>query len=145
MTACHKLTAISLFSSGGIGDLPLHGLGIEVLVSNELLPDRHSIYEANNPRVKCLTGDIYKLKGQIEQTTKELLAGRQLDILFATPPCQGMSKNGRGKLLQGIRRGEKPKLDIRNRLVIAVLDLCNSLSASAKFIIPQTVANLSRD
>jgi DNA (cytosine-5)-methyltransferase 1 len=46
------------------------------------------------------------------------LSGVELDILFATPPCQGMSKNGRGKLLQGIREGKKPSLDSRNRLII---------------------------
>ncbi len=128
MPTQHPRTAISLFSSGGIGDLALRGLGIEVLLSNELLEDRHSIYQANNLSVHCISGDINSLKSQIDQKAKELLGGRPLDILFATPPCQGMSKNGRGKLLQGIRSGEKPKLDVRNRLVIPALDLCNSLS-----------------
>jgi site-specific DNA-cytosine methylase len=33
-----KLTAISLFASGGIGDLALRDANVEVLVANELLP-----------------------------------------------------------------------------------------------------------
>ena len=121
-------TAISLFSSGGIGDLGLRGLNIDVLVSNELLEDRHSIYQANNPNVTCISGSIFEKQADIIETTRRLLAGRPLDILFATPPCQGMSKNGRGKLLQGIRLGEKPKLDVRNRLVIPALDIANELN-----------------
>lgn len=122
-----SLTAISLFSSGGIGDLAFSHLNVEVLVSNEFLADRHSIFAANFPKVECLTGDIIALKDQIIEATMRTLRGRQLDILYATPPCQGMSKNGRGKLLQGIRRGEKPELDVRNRLIIPTLDLCHAL------------------
>ncbi len=51
----------------------------------------------------------------------------ELDIFFATPPCQGMSKNGRGKLLQGVRAGRKPSLDARNRLIIPTLEIARAL------------------
>ncbi|MGD1089198.1 MAG: DNA cytosine methyltransferase [Verrucomicrobiota bacterium] len=109
------LTAISLFSSAGIGDLAFQKLPVEILLSCEMLRDRHQVYLHNFPKTFPVTGDIWQLKNDIIKKTKELLRGDELDILFATPPCQGMSKNGRGKLLQGIREGRKPSLDFRNR------------------------------
>ena len=37
-------TALSLFSSGGIGDLALRQAGLEIVVSNEILEERHAVY-----------------------------------------------------------------------------------------------------
>ena len=121
------MKAISLFSSAGIGDLAFQKLPVEVLVSCELLEDRHQVYLHNFPKTFPVTGDIWQLKDVIVEKTKELLCGQELDILFATPPCQGMSKNGRGKLLQGIREGRKPSLDSRNRLIIPTLEIARAL------------------
>jgi DNA (cytosine-5)-methyltransferase 1 len=39
-----------------------------------------------------------------------------------------MSKNGRGKLLSGIREGRKPELDPRNRLIIPTLEIAQKLN-----------------
>ena len=122
------MKAISLFSSAGIGDLAFQKLPVEVLLSCELLDDRHQVYLHNFPKAFPVTGDIWTKKDFIVKKTKELLSGDQLDILFATPPCQGMSKNGRGKLLSGIREGRKPKLDPRNRLIIPTLEIARALS-----------------
>lgn len=127
MTKLKPLKAISLFSSAGIGDLALQNLPVEVLVSCELLEERHQVYLHNFPNSVPFTGDIWELKDSIIARTKQLLAGNELDILFATPPCQGMSKNGRGKLLQGIRDGNKPALDPRNRLIIPTLEIARAL------------------
>ncbi|MBV6499056.1 MAG: hypothetical protein CJBNEKGG_01506 [Prosthecobacter sp.] len=121
------LNAISLFSSAGIGDLAFQRLPVRVLVSCELLEDRHQVYQANFPDTHALTGDIWKLWPQIVSETHARLDGGALDILFATPPCQGMSKNGRGKLLQAVRNGSKPALDVRNRLIIPTLKVAQSL------------------
>jgi DNA (cytosine-5)-methyltransferase 1 len=121
------LKAISLFSSAGIGDLAFQKLPVEILLSCELIKDRHQIYRYNFPSTFQVTGDIWQKQQFIVEQTKELLNGEQLDILFATPPCQGMSKNGRGKLLRGIREGRKPALDLRNRLIIPTLEIARSL------------------
>jgi DNA (cytosine-5)-methyltransferase 1 len=99
------MKAISLFSSAGIGDLAFQKLPVEILLSCELLDNRHQVYLHNFPDTFTVTGDIWGKKALIVEKTKELLNGDQLDIFFATPPCQGMSKNGRGKLLSGIREG----------------------------------------
>jgi DNA (cytosine-5)-methyltransferase 1 len=55
------------------------------------------------------------------------LKGGQLDILYATPPCQGMSKNGRGTILNNIRKGTRPQTDDRNRLIIPVMEIAKAL------------------
>ena len=121
------MKAISLFSSAGIGDLAFQKLPIEVLLSCELLEERHQVYLQNFPKTFPVTGDIWQLKDIIIEKAKKLLGADELDILFATPPCQGMSKNGRGKLLQGIREGKKPTRDIRNRLIIPTLEIAQAL------------------
>ncbi len=121
------MKAISLFSSAGIGDLALHANGISVLIANELLEDRASLHRKNFPLTNMMVGDIWKLKDQLIQSTITSLCGDELSFLLATPPCQGMSKNGQGKLLQGIRDGKKPKFDERNRLIIPTLDIVCAL------------------
>lgn len=118
-----RLSAISLFASGGVGDLALRESGVDVLVANELLKERASIFRYNFPDTEMFDGDIWDLKDKIVEVTKKKLADRELDIVLATPPCQGMSKNGQGKLLQGIRDGKKPKVDFRNRLIIPTLEI----------------------
>ena len=113
-----NLKAISLFASGGIGDLALKSCNIDIILSNELLKDRCQVLGHNYPESQIIQGDIWEKKEQIIKLTKEYLGGKSLDILYATPPCQGMSKNGRGTLLNNIRKGARPEFDERNRLII---------------------------
>ncbi len=117
------MTALSLFTSGGLGDLALRQAGFDILVSNELLEDRHAVFVANFPSTTAITGDIWENVQRLERRTRERLDGGDLVLFYATPPCQGMSKNGRGKLLSAIRAGDKPALDERNRLIIPTMDL----------------------
>jgi DNA (cytosine-5)-methyltransferase 1 len=46
-----------------------------------------------------ITCDIWEKEDELLNAISKALKGEQLDVVFATPPCQGMSKNGRGKLL----------------------------------------------
>jgi DNA (cytosine-5)-methyltransferase 1 len=121
------VTCVSLFSSGGIGDLALRSAGIDTIVSNELLKDRHSVFKHNFPQTKHITGDIWQLQNEIISECLISLKGKPLDFILATPPCQGMSKNGRGKLLSKIRAGESPKFDERNRLIIPTVNIVKEL------------------
>jgi len=123
------MKAISLFSCGGIGDLAVREQGVEVLVANELSNERAQVFRYNFPEVEMIIGDIWEEKEKIIKTTLNKLKGKSLDIVFATPPCQGMSKNGRGKLLNLVRKGERPKVDPRNRLVIPAIDIFLALDA----------------
>lgn len=117
------MKAITLFSSAGIGDLAIKASGIDILVANELLSDRVSLHRRNFSSTEMIEGDIWEKKNEIIDTTLKLLNGAELDFVFATPPCQGMSKNGQGKLLSGIRNGTKSKFDKRNQLIIPTLDI----------------------
>jgi DNA (cytosine-5)-methyltransferase 1 len=122
-----RLTAVSLFCSSGIGDLGFRAAGAEVLVANELLSDRAALFSMNFPETEVLVGDIRELGERIISCSRERLEGRELDVLFATPPCQGMSKNGRGKLLRGVRDGLRDALDPRNQLATFVPPIVREL------------------
>ncbi|MBU1093547.1 MAG: DNA cytosine methyltransferase [Firmicutes bacterium] len=94
-----KYTYISLFSSAGVGCYGFTKKGFDCIATNELIESRLEIQKANS---KCKYNEGY-IAGDITQTeTKEklfkVLANyKQLedisdvDIIVATPPCQGMS------------------------------------------------------
>ena len=122
-----RLTAVSLFSSSGIGDLALRAAGGDVLVASELIEERAALFRANFPEAAMFTGDIRQLATTLIRETQERLGERPLDLIFATPPCQGMSKNGRGKLLRGVRDGLRDAIDPRNQLATFVPPIVQQL------------------
>lgn len=117
------MKAVSLFACGGIGDLALRSAGFDVVVANELLADRASVFKRNFPEAEMVEGDIRSVRGRILDSVHDRLDGRSPDLVFATPPCQGMSKNGRGKLLNAIRQGIKSAVDPRNLLIVPTVDI----------------------
>lgn len=123
------MNAISLFACGGIGDLSLRHAGFEVVVANELIEERAEVFKFNYPNTQMIIGDIWQKQQEIIETVKEKLGKNNLDLVFATPPCQGMSKNGRGKLLNAVRQGLKPKIDERNLLIIPTLNIFLAIGA----------------
>lgn len=122
------MKAISLFASGGIGDLALKANGIDIIIANELLEDRCKVLEYNYPETRVIQGDIRQKTREIILQAENILQNETLDILYATPPCQGMSKNGRGTILNNIRKGLRPNLDERNRLIIPVVEIAKELN-----------------
>jgi DNA (cytosine-5)-methyltransferase 1 len=136
------VTATSLFSSGGVGDLALRAAGATILVANELLDDRAAVYEANFPSTQMLRGDVRKLQSTIVKSTLSKVDWDGLDILFATPPCQGMSKNGMGKLLNEVRAGRRPALDQRNQLIISAVEIAKQLRP--KLVVFENVPEMER-
>lgn len=132
--------AVSLFSSAGIGELALKKNNIKIVVSNELLQDRHKLYKLNYPDTECLTGDIWDTKTAVIERYKELAQNDELFLLYATPPCQGMSTNGAGTLLKGIREGGKPEIDERNRLIIPTMDIATELKP--RWFLMENVPNM---
>ncbi|CAH1664767.1 DNA (cytosine-5-)-methyltransferase [Hyphomicrobiales bacterium] len=135
-----SLTGVSLFSSGGIGDLALEALGVDVIVANEIIEERASLFRHNFPDTDMICGDIWEKSDDIINRAQHRLQGASLDILLATPPCQGMSKNGRGKLLNEIRKGNKPLLDQRNQLIIPTIKIIKSLQP--KLVILENVPEM---
>ena len=117
---------LSLFSSAGIGELGIKATGLKILLSNELLSNRCALYRENYPETECICGDIWKLKDKISETWHAFDVGSPF-LLYATPPCQGMSFNSVGKRLQEIRMGKKSKDDPRNQLIIPTIQLLKRL------------------
>jgi DNA (cytosine-5)-methyltransferase 1 len=122
--------ALSLFSSAGIGDLGLRANGIEILASNELLQDRHALYQHNFPNTKCFPGDIWAQKDDILKFMRNACGDDDLFLVYATPPCQGMSSNGLGRLKHEVRQGNRSPIDQRNRLIIPTMQIISSLRPS---------------
>jgi len=119
------LTYISLFSSAGIGCYGFKESGFACLATVELLEKRLKIQKINdicNTDDGYINGDIaeQKIKDQIIQTTLiglKKLKQNKLDVLIATPPCQGMSVANHKK------GNELP----RNSLVIESISLVKKL------------------
>lgn len=122
---------VSIFSGGGIGDIGFRKAGLTPIVLNELDEDRSQIAQANFPEAVVVQGDINKkieeIKNICQQRLKELNV-KELFLLSATPPCQGMSKNGIGSILKAMKEGKRPKVDERNYLFKAALELLSELN-----------------
>jgi len=99
---------------------------MEILLSNELLQERCDIYRENYPETESICGDIWDKKNEIIKKWRAKKVGSPF-MIYATPPCQGMSFNGIGKLLSEIREGRRPKEDPRNRLIIPTIDIIKQL------------------
>ena len=121
-----KLNVLSLFSSAGIGELGLKACGMNILLSNELIKERCDLYKENYKDTISICGDIWEQKDTIINTWNYMNIGSPF-LIYATPPCQGMSFNGLGKLLYEIRAGRRPKEDPRNRLIIPTIHIIKKL------------------
>ena len=121
-----KFNVLSLFSSAGIGELGIKSLGMNILLSNELLKERCELYHENYPETVSVNGDIWKVKDEIIDKWTALNVGVPF-LIYATPPCQGMSFNSIGKIQKEIREGRRPKEDPRNRLIIPTLNVIKAL------------------
>lgn len=94
----NTLTYISLFSSAGVGCFGFKQAGFECIATNEILPRRLQVQRHNQ---KCkydsgyISGDIQnnEIKQAIYQEIEkwQKLGNDKVDVVIATPPCQGMS------------------------------------------------------
>jgi len=123
-----KFCAISLFSGGGIGDIALEwGMKIPVIVKCELLDERASLLRANYPVSNIFQGDIWDLKDQISDHVNTTLGNSRPWLVVSSPPCQGMSTNGAGKIKKAIKDGKRSGDDERNRLIIPSIEVIENL------------------
>ena len=104
------MKAVSLFAGGGIGETYLKEIGIDVIVANELLPERAEIHKFRFPETEMIVGDIKVHKKEIIEKS------RNAELLIATPPCQGMSNLGK-RDYHG---------DERNYLIFDVFDIIDA-------------------
>lgn len=107
----NKPTYISLFSSAGVGCYGFKMEEFDCIATNEIIERRLNIQKINN---KCrfetgyISGDI-KLIDTKEKIYNEIrrwqrLGNDQVDVIIATPPCQGMSVANHKKKSNEINR-----------------------------------------
>lgn len=106
---------LSLFANIGVAEARLNELDdVQVVVANELEKRRASLYQQLYPESHMICGDILDNK-TYDEIIKESIE-RGVDIIMATPPCQGIST-----------AGQQMDGDERNSLTIpalqAILDL----------------------
>jgi len=119
--------AIGMFSSGGVADLGFVRNDVKFIIHNELLHDRSALLKLNHPDSEVLIEDAWECYEKVISFSNKVIKKDELFLLFATPPCQGMSSNGAGTLLNNVRKGLRPKLDPRNRLIIPPLIVASIL------------------
>lgn len=118
--------AISLFSSAGIAEFGFDNTNVDVLIASELLPKRMAVHDFWHPGVKSICGDIGD--PVIKEKIIEESIRNEIDFIFATPPCQGVSLIGKNK------SNEQMLSDNRNYLIFHVFDIIDSINPKVVLI-----------
>lgn len=116
-----RIKALSLFANVGIAETYLDELGIDVVCANEIDKQRVRFYKHLYPNVDVVTGDITLT--ETKNTVIEIARQHNIDLLIATPPCQGMST-----------AGKQEKDDIRNILICHAVELIKELKPKYVFL-----------
>nr|WP_241214330.1 DNA cytosine methyltransferase [Vibrio alfacsensis] len=157
-------TYVSLFSSAGVGCFGLKELGFKCIATAELLEKRINIQKYNN---KCefesgyICGDLTQPKTHDAlyaeiNAYKHLKNIKDVDLVVATPPCQGMSvanhkKNeelGRNSLVvESLRivKEQKPRFFIFENVRAFLKSTCTDLDGVDKPINEAIHTNLAPD
>ncbi len=120
------LTYVSLFSGAGVGCYGLLEEGFECVATNEILEKRLNIQRINR---KCKLDESYISRDIKKPETKEKILKQigfyskkfgndRVDLVIATPPCQGMSVANHKKKNDEIKR---------NSLVVESIDLIKQI------------------
>ena len=110
-----KLRGISLFANVGVAEAYLKSIGVDILIANELLPERARFYQDVYPHSHMICGDITDdvVRNALIMEAKE----KKVNFVMATPPCQGMS-----------RVGKMDVFDERNQLIYYAVDVIKRLN-----------------
>lgn len=104
-----KLKGLSLFANVGVAEAYLESVGVDMIVANELLPQRARFYSDVYPKTHMICGNI------MDETVRDEIINesisKEVDFIMATPPCQGMSM-----------AGNRFEFDIRNELIYYAVD-----------------------
>lgn len=125
MAKANKYTYISLFSSAGVGCYGFKMNDFDCVATNELLKERLDVQVYNN---KCkyesgyILGDITKpeIKDKLYNEInfwKKTESLEKVDVVIATPPCQGMST-------VNLKKSDETK---RNSLVLEAIEMVKNI------------------
>lgn len=112
---------LSLFANIGVAEAYLEDVGFHVAVANELIERRAKLYSEIYPQAKMICGDITEddVFNRIVSTSRDA----NVDIIMATPPCQGMST-----------AGQQAADDYRNTLICPVIKAIKSIKPRYVFL-----------
>jgi len=112
---------LSLFANVGIAETYLEKIGFDVVLANEIDHKRANYFRFLHPKTNMICGDIRneRIKNEVIILSKEL----EIDLIMATPPCQGMSS-----------AGKMNPLDPRNHLITDAIDIILELLPKYVFL-----------
>ncbi len=87
-----KPIVVELFSGCGGTSLGFEMAGFHIVLGCDIHVPSIQTFRTNHPESATITGDVKKVNPEV---IKELLEGRQLDVLIGGIPCQGFSLNNR--------------------------------------------------
>lgn len=117
---------MSLFANIGVAEAYLSNIGFDVVIANELIEKRANLYKKIYPNTEMIIGDITE-PYIFNQLVKQGIY-KNVDIIMATPPCQGMST-----------AGQKLENDERNKLIVPVVELIKTIKP--KYVFLENVPN----
>ncbi len=109
------MKAITLFSGAGIDEFYLKDCGIDVILANEIISARAEAYKQLHENQNVICDDI--CKSEVKDSIASFAIENNVDLIIATPPCQGLSWAGANKNLEALL-GDK-----RNFLVLNAIDI----------------------
>lgn len=161
----YMMTYISLFSSAGVGCYGFKMEGFDCIATNELIERRLNVQKANR---KCKYESGYICGDITNEKTKDLLYAeidrwkkkekmKRVDVVIATPPCQGMSVANHKKsdteiirnslvvesikIIQAIR----PRFFIFENVPAFMKTICTDIDGVNKPIADAVSSNLGKD
>lgn len=118
------MNVLSLFANIGVAEAYLHEIGFNVLVANEFDKRRAELYQAIYPFTNMVCGDI--TDDDVFTKLINLSKENNIDLIIATPPCQGMSTAGQQK-----------SDDQRNNLIIHTISAIKKINP--KYVLIENV------
>jgi len=118
------IKGLSLFANVGIAEAYFDEIGVDILLANEINPQRAKLYSHFYPNSDMICGDITDdiIRAEIIKKAKQY----GINFVIATPPCQGMSE-----------AGNRDPYDVRNQLIYFAIDIIKELKP--EFILLENV------
>lgn len=116
-----KMKVLSLFANIGVAEAYFKEIGVNVVVANELVERRASLYSKIYPDAHMICGDVTEV--DIFESIVDESIKKGVELIMATPPCQGMST-----------AGQQDEDDERNKLICPVIDAIKRIEPKYVFI-----------
>jgi DNA (cytosine-5)-methyltransferase 1 len=124
-----RIKGLTLFSSAGVGEAFYKDIGIDIVLANELILKRANLYQKLYPQSKMVQGSI--LCDSVNEEIKKEIKKHDIDIIVATPPCQGVSLAGKNKSKKSMSE------DKRNHLIFKVIEYVHLINP--KYVLIENV------